>query len=64
MKKAIFIITVLGLLPFASCKKCATCTFKDEVAGTTLTDSICGRGKMYQNDLEQHDRNGWICTEQ
>lgn len=46
----------------ASCKRCATCTFDDPVYGTDTSD-FCGKGNSYKDQMEQHEKNGWICVE-
>ncbi|PCJ89511.1 MAG: hypothetical protein COA57_01920 [Flavobacteriales bacterium] len=65
MKKLIYSAIIAGaIFSYAACKKCTTCTYT-EGNGTVLTDSsFCGKGKVYKDQLEQHEKNGWICIEE
>jgi hypothetical protein len=53
----------LFILTLASCKKCATCTYKAQGSDSTLTSEFCNTGRIYQNQLDQHELSGWKCTE-
>lgn len=58
----VLIILALVMLPAFSCKRCATCTYDDPVFGQDTSD-FCGSGNTYKDQLEQHEKSGWICVE-
>lgn len=66
MKKfnsSIFVLAIVSVVLFlASCKRCATCAYDDPVFGQDSSD-FCGSGNTYKDQLEQHEKSGWICVE-
>jgi hypothetical protein len=54
------VLLVSGM--FASCEKCATCSFNDPDLGT-ITDEFCDKGHRYDSTLEAYEANDWTCTE-
>ena len=47
-------------MAFASCEKCVECTFEAEGA-ETITEEFCGKGHVYDNQLEHYESTGWDC---
>lgn len=64
LKSNIVLIAILaiGIFMTFSCKRCATCTFDDQVFGQDTSD-FCGSGNSYSDQLKQHENNGWKCVE-
>ena len=64
MKKLIYSsLVIFSVIAISSCKKCASCVGTDEFTGETLTSDFCGKGNVYKDELEYHERNEWTCTE-
>ncbi len=61
MKRYIQLLAISGLfMAFASCEKCVECTFEAEGA-ETITEEFCGKGHVYDNQLEHYESTGWDC---
>ena len=66
MKKLAYLSLLLLGVSFASCKKCATCTSSmmgSDGLDSTITSEFCDKGKIYDNELYQYERSGWVCSE-
>ena len=59
---AIASIIVIGSGIFASCEKCATCTFNDPEEGV-IRDEFCDKGHRYDSALKAYEDNNWSCSE-
>lgn len=62
MKKALLVLVGVTLFGLSSCEKCSTCTFQND-DGTEEISEFCGRGHIYRDQLDQHERTGWNCSD-
>ncbi len=54
-------ITILTI-SVSSCNKCSNCTYTfEDIADSTITEEVCNSGRIYKNQIETYEANGWIC---
>ncbi len=60
--KYLLLIGIVALFTQTSCEKCTTCTYTDVNTSEVKTEEICNKGKVFENQREKFELNGWVCN--